>query len=236
MALIKPEQLRSGLYEISGSFSGSFQGDGSGLTDITASTAPNYVLTSSYIQDSASFNTHIFTNSSSIDTLSGSFIGFSGSYITDSASFDTRISNNSSSIDLLSGSFDSFTQTYNTGSFTGSFIGDGSQLTGIVSSKWSGSNPISRDSDVEITGSLFVNGEIFSNIEKWTFDFMDGLNITIYADDNYSIDEVINVVGTPTITIELNDLPYTLGDPINLGDKIYIESNVNSVVKLKIIK
>ena len=31
------------------------------------------------------------------------------------------------------------------GSFSGSFYGDGSQLTGIVSSKWTGSNPISRD-------------------------------------------------------------------------------------------
>ena len=34
MALIKPEQLRSSLYQISGSFSGSFQGDGSNLTGI----------------------------------------------------------------------------------------------------------------------------------------------------------------------------------------------------------
>jgi hypothetical protein len=102
MALIKPEQLRSGSYEISGSFSGSFQGDGSGLNNITASLAPNYVLTSSYIQDSSSF--------------------------------DTRILNNSSSIDLLSGSFDSFTQTYNTGSFSGSFHGDGSGLNNITAS------------------------------------------------------------------------------------------------------
>ena len=46
-----------------------------------------------------------------------------------------------------------------TGSFTGSFTGDGSQLTGIVSSKWSGSNPITRNSDVEITGSLFISGD-----------------------------------------------------------------------------
>jgi hypothetical protein len=46
-----------------------------------------------------------------------------------------------------------------TGSFTGSFIGDGSQLTGIVSSKWSGSNPITRDSSVEITGSFKVAGQ-----------------------------------------------------------------------------
>jgi hypothetical protein len=44
------------------------------------------------------------------------------------------------------------------GSFSGSFYGDGSQLTGIVSSKWTGSNPISRDSDVTITGSLKITG------------------------------------------------------------------------------
>jgi len=36
MALIKPEQLRSGSYSISGSFSGSFFGDGSGLTGLDA--------------------------------------------------------------------------------------------------------------------------------------------------------------------------------------------------------
>ena len=47
-------------------------------------------------------------------------------------------------------------------SYTGSFVGDGSQLTGIISSKWSGSNPITRDSDVEITGSLFITGDISS--------------------------------------------------------------------------
>lgn len=112
MAIIKPEQLSSGLYSISGSFSGSFHGDGSDLNNITASLAPNYVLTSSYLQDSASFDTRILNNSSSIDLLSGSFINFSGSYITDSSSFDTRILNNSSSIDLLSGSFINFSGSY----------------------------------------------------------------------------------------------------------------------------
>ena len=40
MAIIKPEQLQSGSYSISGSFSGSFQGDGSKLTGITASFIP----------------------------------------------------------------------------------------------------------------------------------------------------------------------------------------------------
>ena len=51
-----------------------------------------------------------------------------------------------------------------TGSFTGSFAGDGSQLTGIVSSKWSGTNPITRTSDVEITGSLRVTNSITASL------------------------------------------------------------------------
>jgi hypothetical protein len=56
----------------------------------------------------------------------------------------------------------SFAQSGNgifSGSFSGSFVGDGSALTGIVSSKWSGSNPITRDSNVEITGSFRVAGQ-----------------------------------------------------------------------------
>jgi hypothetical protein len=234
MALIKPEQLRSGSYEISGSFSGSFQGDGSGLNNITASLAPNYVLTSSYIQDSSSFDTRILNNSSSIDTLSGSFIGFSGSYITDSASFDTRISNNSSSIDLLSGSFDSFTQTYNTGSFTGSFIGDGSQLTGIVSSKWSGSNPITRDSDVEITGSLNVSGSI---------DVTNIVNAFILSGSLRT--DKISFTEQGTFTGVQGDLGYSFSDgkftfyiendvPIELGQTLYARvRNADSVVLTK---
>lgn len=72
-------------------------------------------------------------------------------------------SNDTSSL-VLTSSFNNFTASYNTGSFTGSFTGDGSQLTGIVSSKWSGSNPITRDSDVEITGSLRVTNGITASL------------------------------------------------------------------------
>jgi hypothetical protein len=238
MAIIKPEQLRSGSYSISGSFSGSFQGDGSELSNITASLAPNYTLTSSfnaftssYVQDSSSFDTRILANSSSIDILSGSFEtftqtyntgSFTGSFIGDgnglfnipasgivglnlsqivSGSVSASISPDSglqintnvtatSFTGSLSGTA-SFAQTASyvetaqtasyvlqavsssfassgigefTGSFSGSFVGDGSQLTGIISSKWSGSNPITRDSDVEITGSLNVTGGITGSL------------------------------------------------------------------------
>jgi len=97
--------------------------------------------------------------------LTSSFNAFTASYYLDSASFDANILNNSSSISLLSGSFETFSGSYNTGSFTGSFYGDGSNLTGIVSSKWTGSNPITREGNVEITGSLIVSGSsTFINI------------------------------------------------------------------------
>lgn len=54
------------------------------------------------------------------------------------------------------------------GSFSGSFFGDGSQLTGIISSKWTGSNPISRQSDVTITGSLKITGSFSPPIVSQT--------------------------------------------------------------------
>jgi hypothetical protein len=109
--------------------------------DTVLTVTPFNNFTSSYLQDSSSFNSRISNNSSSIAILSGSYLNssasfdtrilnnsssissLSGSYLNSSASFDTRILNNSSSIALLSSSYEAFTDTYNTGSFTGSFIG-----------------------------------------------------------------------------------------------------------------
>jgi hypothetical protein len=58
-------------------------------------------------------------------------------------------------------SFNAFTSSYNTGSFTGSFIGDGSGLTGLPTSKWTGSidGSINRNSDVYVTGSFGVTNQ-----------------------------------------------------------------------------
>jgi hypothetical protein len=125
--------------------------------------------TSSWAKSSSFALTASFASSTVPVDLSGytttsSFNSFTSSYYSDSQSFDSRITSNSSSLSLLSGSFESFSGSYNTGSFTGSFIGDGSQLTGIVSSKWSGSNPITRESNVEITGSLKVTQGITGSL------------------------------------------------------------------------
>jgi hypothetical protein len=139
-----------------GSFTGSFRGDGSGLINLPiptidtgslVTTASFNTYTSSQSSVSASFNTRITnleTFSSSLDatfatdaqlnaataSLSASNAQLRNNFSIASASFDTRILNGSSSISSLSTSFNSFTASYTTGSFTGSFTG---QLIGTAS-------------------------------------------------------------------------------------------------------
>jgi hypothetical protein len=58
-------------------------------------------------------------------------------------------------------SFNAFTSSYNTGSFSGVFVGDGSGLTGLPTSNWTGSSDgsISRESNVYVTGSFGVTNQ-----------------------------------------------------------------------------
>jgi hypothetical protein len=184
-------------------------GELNGYQILTSNDTGSLLLTSSfdnfvsdYIIDSSSFNLSINGNTVDISNLSSSFTQFVDDYIIDSSSFNLGITNNTTNISNLSSSFDNFILTYNTGSFSGSFIGDGSQLTGIVSSKWSGSNPITRESDVEISGSLNVSGSIFAsnlatvsftgdyndldnlpnlNLATFTIDLIDELDVVFYA-------------------------------------------------------
>ena len=51
-------------------------------------------------------------------------------------------------------------------------------MIGIVSSKWSGSNPITRESDVEITGSLNVSNNVTATSFTGSFSG-DGTNLII---------------------------------------------------------
>ena len=115
-------------------------------------------FTSSYSIDSASFSSRVSTNesnisalqsfSSSLDatfatdaelaaataSLSASISSLSSSYLSTSASFSSGISANAGGIATLSSSFVSFSSSYNTGSYTGSFTGDGSGLYNIPAS------------------------------------------------------------------------------------------------------
>ena len=135
--------------EGSGSFSGSFQGDGSGLTGINVIIDTGSLLTTASFSnpnltfkkaDSTTFDVDLTSltvatasyalnsellngKDSTTFTSTSSFNTFTSSYYTDSASVDTQITNNSVSISLLSSSFLVFSASYNTGSFTGSFTG-----------------------------------------------------------------------------------------------------------------
>ena len=71
-----------------------------------------------------------------------------------------------------------FPNTASAAYFTGSFVGDGSQLTGIVSGLWTGSSgTITRESDVQISGSLSISGSLLQgvgNIVTGDFSHVEG--------------------------------------------------------------
>jgi hypothetical protein len=138
---------------VTGSFTGSFIGDGSGLTGISAGGGGIFAQTGSYysttnnLQITGSLNIYksgstVFTIEGSqgtlfsvTDQLSGSLFSvndISGIPIFEVFSDDTvKIGTFNSEAIIVNG-----TSAVITGSFTGSFVGDGSGLTGIVSSSY----------------------------------------------------------------------------------------------------
>jgi hypothetical protein len=69
---------------------------------------------------------------------------------------------------------------------------------------------------------------------QWTLDFMDSLDLEIYAPNDISIDSIINLVNSPTTTILVNNLPYTPTTLITSGDKINVTTDINSVIQFNI--
>ena len=104
---------------------------------------------------------------------------------------------------LLTSSFETFTASYNTGSFSGSFIGDGSQLINIPASGVTGLNlnqitdgtavaSISEtngfivNTDTEITGSVNITGSISLNGEPIGTGKLDETTFNSYTSSNDS--------------------------------------------------
>ena len=139
----------------SGSFSGSFEGDGSGLTGV---------------------NTFPFTGSAQI---TGSLI-LTGSLTVSGSGVVVDLTNTAA----ISGS-----------TFSGSFVGDGSGLTNLPATEWDGT----RNGDAEITGSLVVSG---SGI---TVDLLGDVTI----DQNI---EISNRNQTQDLAIGYNALPNSTVD------------------------
>jgi hypothetical protein len=116
MAIIKPEQLSSGSYNISGSFSGSFAGDGSNLTNL-----PNQSFNTGSFVTTSSFNA--FTGSYNTGSFTGSFIG-NGSGLTNlpTLSFNTSSLATTGSNTFVGNQIVTGSVTSTTG-FTGSLFG-----------------------------------------------------------------------------------------------------------------
>ena len=151
-------------------------------------------FTSSYNTDSSSFSSRVSTNevdisalqsfSSSLDatfatdaelaaataSLSASISSLSSSYLSTSASFSNGINSNINSISVLSSSFISFSGSYNTGSFTGSFKGDGSGLYNISASGIVGLN-LNQITSGSVSASISPNKglEINTNVVATSF-------------------------------------------------------------------
>ena len=123
---------------VSGSFSGSFEGDGSGLTGLNLN---GYQASGSIL--SGSFSGSFQGDGSGLTNLN--IFPYNGDAVITGS---LTVSGSSVIIDFtdtlaISGSI-----------FSGSFVGDGSGLTNIPASEWDGS----RDGDASITGSLVVSG------------------------------------------------------------------------------
>jgi hypothetical protein len=123
--------------------------------------------------------------------------------------------------------------TYNNNTFT---ISDNSGST--FNTTINSVTGLTVNGDLTVTGDSITNNfsatTAFITNTEWTLDFMDALTLDIYSPNNLSIDSIINLVNTPTITITVNNLPYILTTLINSGDKISVTSDINSVVNFTI--
>jgi hypothetical protein len=141
-------------------------GDPSSLTGSFVSISSFQDFTSSYYQDSSSFDTRI-------DSLEQFSSSLDATFATD-AELNQATASLSSSISSLSSSFESFTDTYNTGSFTGtfsgSFSGSGANLFNIPASGIVGLN-LSQISSGSVSASISPNNglQVNTNVTATSF-------------------------------------------------------------------
>jgi hypothetical protein len=68
----------------------------------------------------------------------------------------------------------------------------------------------------------------------FTIELIDEFNVTFYAPFDLKINTFTLINGSGTITIEVNNLPYTLGNVITQGSAIKITTTTASVVNLNV--
>jgi hypothetical protein len=187
---------------MTGSFTGSFTGDGSGLTGVTAASAFSLTEGTGITDFSYNGSGAATVSVSGASTLNSNAItkwdgnAFANSSLTDNGSTITGVS----SIQLTGAS------SSLTGSFTGSFIGDGSNLTGLATTlDVSGSNGTSTSINL-LTQDLTIGGtanEIETSVAGTTVTI--GLPNDVTISNDLTVGNNLTVNGTLTY-INVTDL------------------------------
>lgn len=201
---ITVDNLLSGANYNSGSFSGSFQGDGSGITGVTGEWDGSHNGNAS-ITGSLTVTSDV---SSSANVYGDRIVvaSYVQTPVVNSATNVVRIDDSLNVVGQItaSGNISSSADVYGvTGSFL-HLLGDGSQLTG-VESEWDGT----LNGNGEITGSLVVTGDITgSNISAsntvygitGSFSHLLGSSPLTVESDNFNIDSSGNITSSANIS------------------------------------
>jgi len=187
------------------------------IVDVTTGETKHVLL--SYIQTSGSGASGSFVTTTD-------FNNYTSSTDADLNSLTIFTSSIQGEVDSLT----SFTGSYNTGSFTGSFVGDGSGLTGVIS-EWDGT----LNGNAEITGSATISGSLITLGGKVrrtrTITITDSdVGSTTGAEPTYSIeedDDLLIVIDNTVSAKGVNDY--------SLSCSSFITSPVGQTVEIVLI-
>ena len=192
MSRMKPAQLASSFYRITGSFTGNLTGTASWASNaVTASYITGSGVYGPYGSNSVISASYAVTSSQAISALQAVSASYALSasyeinYETSSSYAETASFATTASYALNAGidtgslvstaSFNAFTASYATGSFTGSFAGDGSGLTGVIlplsSSYIFVGNASNVATGVPVTGAILIDNTGFTTYESHSLTY-----------------------------------------------------------------
>ena len=85
---------------------------------------------------------------------------------------------------------------------------------------------------VDLATNNLTCGDAIVKKPKITVELVNALSVDFYNRYAMSIDSITNVLNSPTITIQDDNVAYTLGNTIAIGSKITITASTASVVVL----
>ena len=119
-------------------------------------------------------------------------------------------------------SFNAFTSSYNTGSFTGSFVGNGVGLIGIISSSYSVTSSFAQNFNPDATASYATNAAL-----------LDGKNSSVFATTG-SNQLNGNQIITGSLTISGSNTFTNIGPATFSGSVTFTTASTNNYIAVEI--